>query len=333
MAFVGTGGNYTIETTYKYVGGGAGEYDLAGPQASRWPLCLGGCVLLLAVVIVVLLFFPGMTSTTLKVLAIYEHAEIKDCLLWGDPHVQAFDGSFPSFYDQGEYWIIKSDEVKVQGRFRPTPFTHGLAAMSAISIAVNDASGNPFHVIIDSLAGDITCNGSPVLQGFPSEGGCGPMNLFYNNQGKLVDESQGNLDKRIVHVHFVTAALHLQIMRWDNHLNARITSPKYEGMDGVCGNMNGDAGDDTASAIVARGAGRIADEELLFHERTHPAGTPSKSIADCETEKRQHAIEICRKSTGDVNAVLLNSCIFDVCFGGDQYAEQDGMTIKQVGQK
>merc|ERR1719401_1660292 len=48
------------------------------------------------------------------------------CKLFGDPHVETFDGQHASFYSQGEYWIVKSNEVWIQGRYMATPVTNGL---------------------------------------------------------------------------------------------------------------------------------------------------------------------------------------------------------------
>merc|ERR1719482_1259369 len=42
------------------------------------------------------------------------------CKVFGDPHVLTFDGSHASFYSQGEYWIVKSSTVWIQGRYMPT---------------------------------------------------------------------------------------------------------------------------------------------------------------------------------------------------------------------
>merc|ERR1712056_159374 len=50
------------------------------------------------------------------------------CKIFGDPHLITFDQKHVSFYSQGEYWIVKSQTVHIQGRYFPTPVTHGLSA-------------------------------------------------------------------------------------------------------------------------------------------------------------------------------------------------------------
>eukprot|EP00403_Amphidinium_massartii_P035872 CAMPEP_0178433978 /NCGR_PEP_ID=MMETSP0689_2-20121128/33186_1 /TAXON_ID=160604 /ORGANISM="Amphidinium massartii, Strain CS-259" /LENGTH=410 /DNA_ID=CAMNT_0020056027 /DNA_START=185 /DNA_END=1413 /DNA_ORIENTATION=+ len=63
------------------------------------------------------------------------------CVLWGDPHIVPFDrqvlmrsgrGSNVNLYDYGDYWIVKSDSVFIQGRYwsskyRGNAMTRGLA--------------------------------------------------------------------------------------------------------------------------------------------------------------------------------------------------------------
>merc|ERR1712187_456383 len=67
------------------------------------------------------------------------------CVVWGDPHILTFDRKRVDFYTQGEYWIVKSTTVHIQGLYRPTHATSGLSVMKKI------AFGGPFlknHVLI-----------------------------------------------------------------------------------------------------------------------------------------------------------------------------------------
>jgi len=59
------------------------------------------------------------------------------CKLWGDPHVIQFDqvgsdkNQAPSFYGDGDFWLVKSSTVSIQARFEGTKYTEGLAARLA----------------------------------------------------------------------------------------------------------------------------------------------------------------------------------------------------------
>ena len=61
ITWVGTGqGSYIQETTYKYVGMGAGEFETVQVGGYKWCICIGGgCGLLLLVGLLLWLLLPG----------------------------------------------------------------------------------------------------------------------------------------------------------------------------------------------------------------------------------------------------------------------------------
>jgi len=330
MTFVGAGGSYTVETSYKYVGNGAGEFSYVTPKKSNIALFCTVGVVVLVLIVVVILFMPGPPSTTTVMNP--PLAPPEDCLIWGDPHVETFDHGFPNFYEEGEYYLVKSPAVIIQARNLATPFTNGLSATHQIAVG-GDFLGGRKIVVGPMENGQITMDGQPILQAFPStlddnEHG---IHLSYNAQGKLVDNAQGHLDKHIVHMD-LPLGVHLQIMRWANHLNVRITmAPRAGGQDGFCGNFNGNAADDSTQAIKSRIGQRIPANELLFNHpaQVGPGGHPV-TIADCAEAKRTHAMKICKADQPNVEKrQLVESCVFDVCFGGDQYAAEDGLSESQ----
>jgi len=147
--------------------------------------------------------------------------------------------------------------------------------------------------------------------------------LSYNGDGKLVDAAQSHLQKSIVHID-APLGVHVQVMRWANYINVRITmAPRKGGQDGTCGNFNGNADDDSVAAIQARGAYRVAPNELLFH-----TATPAKPMPDvhCPPGKKAAARATCLKERPEVKeGPLLDACIKDVCIGGPRYAARDGV--------
>jgi len=327
---VGAGGSYTTETTYKYVGAGAGEFEFqAVPTKSRMPIIIGVVVVLLVVVLLVVLMAPTPSSTMKSSISV---GSPKDCLLWGDPHVETFDGSFPNFYGEGEFWVVRTDKVQIQGRYLATPFTNGLAATHQIIIGCAFMGGSRFSVgPLEN--GQITCDDQPTLSGFPSTGLCGGKQMSYDALGTVVDSAQADLEKHIVHFRDTTLGLEVEIFRWANHLNVRVRMTPRVGVlvDGSCGNMNGNAADDTTEAIMGRLGGRIAATELLFRHPAQVSGhLVQKTIADCEITRRERALQLCAASTPGSAGVLLDACIFDVCFGGDQYAAEDATTESEV---
>lgn len=318
MTYVGTGGSYITETTYKYVGNGRGDFDIVGTSPSRKPLYLAsGVCVLLAVALVVVCLVPAAKTTTIKTLL-----GRKDCTLWGDPHLMTFDGATPSFLGEGEQWIVKTQSISIQGRYLATPFTNGLSAAHQIAIGGAFMGGKTF-VVGPMEGGTITCSNVPILSGFPSEGACGGATVAHNSLGEVVDKDFVNknmqLEKHIVHFSFPAINLHVEIFRWANHLNARITMPPQPGMTGNCGNANNNKLDDGEEVL------RVGVNELLFN---NPAPVnpqvPQKTIADCESSKREQARGACTVQLGTGNA-LIQACIFDACFGGQQYIAETMM--------
>jgi len=285
-----------------------------------------GSVLALVVgIILIVLFWPGFTTTTTV-----PPGPPGICKFWGDPHVETFDRSFPSFYSEGEFWLVRSEDVEIQGRFMATPFTNGLSATHAVAIGGKFVNYQKIQVG-PMENGQILFNGQPVLEAFPSSftDQSGLVRMTYNGQGPLVDNAQSHLTPHIVHID-LPRGVHVDIMRWANHVNLRITMPNGGVIDGYCGNWNGNPDDDTAPMIKARMGGRVPISQLLFHTRAAVGNRPQLTIADCSLAKRQHAETLCKNDQPGSGAVLLDSCIWDVCFGGDQYAGED--SLEEVGQ-
>merc|ERR1719291_1297454 len=50
----------------------------------------------------------------------------------------------------------------------------------------------------------------------------------------------------------------VQVFQWSNYIDVTIVMAPQPGQDGVCGNANGNFGDDSTSAIMDRNAARVA---------------------------------------------------------------------------
>jgi hypothetical protein len=349
LTYVGWGGgDWVTETTYRYVGMGAGNLAVVTQQRRSFiPLIL---VLVVVVVVAVLLLAQPTATTTVKSNFVppppttmapqtppppppttTPAPERKTCLFWGDPHLVTFDGARPSFYGDGEYRIIHTDEVDIQGRYMGTPYTYGLAATQKIAI------GGPFmegHTIMvepmeHQYGGHILVDGQPVLLEFGELDVGGIARIVYNGQGELVDEAASQWKTRAVHIS-LPKGIEMTIFRWGNYLDLKITMSKLEGQDGSCGNFNGDPSDDTTAKIFERIGARVPEGELLFNKRADIIFTHEEREmlrTQCPAADLVKAEMACRKELGSATGELQrDACVFDTCFGMNEHALRSAKT-------
>lgn len=331
MHYVGDGcGEYVPEVNYRYVGHGMGHFMVQRRVGYFWPVL--ACTVVLSIIVTVLLFLiPGPTTTTYKFSRSTPPPRgRRECLFWGDPHVKTFDGARPSFYGSGEFWIIKNDDVKVQGRYLGTKYTHGLAATNKIVVSGDFINGHKIevgpveggHISVDDV------NVLPELGGIYDLRGFGVIR--YNGIGELVDEAQSNYTKRIVHMDLPNAVT-ITVYRWSNYLDLKLEMPKMV-VDGSCGNWNDDPMDDTTEEIFKRIGARIAPGENIFDRRTEVEVTPEMVEmlqTKCPMGTMRIAEQECHSTLASEmqDSLQMQACLYDVCFGDNEHALRTAKTF------
>jgi len=359
MTFVGGGGgDWTTETTYKYVGAGQGDI-LFVTQRRKTFYGLAACLAVLVLVAVAIVMAPGTPSTTMKTLFVSTTAVApigipppqleptttmpappKMCMFWGDPHLVTFDGARPSFYGDGEFWIVKSPQVSIQGRYKGTKYTYGLAATQKVAI------GGAFigqHIIqVDPMDdnGKITVDGKEVCKNlgtsYENENPNFPFSIVHNDVGVLPDKAASQFDRHIVHIS-LPLGIKMTVFRWANYMDLTIEMPPLaDGQDGSCGNFNGDAADDSTPAIFERIGARIADGDMLFDNRSPDAWTyeEAEMLKTCDPETRAGAEDKCKQELqGPQTTIMLHECMFDLCFGMNEHALRIARTFATKADK
>ena len=94
----------------------------------------------------------------------------------GDPHIDPFDnGIFGmekvdslGIYSSGDYWLVKNDQIKIQGRYGTTIYTpNNMSALLALAFSGSWLWNDT--LIIEPEEGKITYNGTSILTTFPAE--------------------------------------------------------------------------------------------------------------------------------------------------------------------
>jgi len=226
-----------------------------------------------------------------------------------------FDGMHSDYYTSGEFWIVKSSTIWIQGAYSPTHATNGLAVTKKIAIGGPVMKGHKVIIGEEHASYD----GTPILTTFPGSFHSvdGTVSVVYNNQGELLQPGREGKSLHVLHV-TLPGGIVLQINRWNEegegrYINVKITMPAQPGQDGQCGNFNGIAADDARLAVKARlGANGVDEADLLFDEPKTPI---DPGIESCPDSTLVSTHEKCKAVTSSFWPKM--SCLKTVCNGGE----------------
>jgi len=243
------------------------------------------------------------------------------CIVYGDPHCDTFDKKHNDYYVSGEFWIIKHTQVKVQARYLPTHITRGLSVTKEITI------GGPFmqgHILRISST-SVKLDGNDILTTFPSHYKLdGVFTVTFNDHGKILQphrELGKNL--KVLHFHFVQFGIFMQINQWTNpeegfFVNLLVEMDALPGMDGHCGNFNGNPADDDRLEIRKRlGYNGVEQGELIgFHHKTPIDNTfeGHPTISHCASNILTAAHTSCQQEEG--HYIPSMNCLVNKCQNG-----------------
>merc|ERR1712099_171173 len=324
-------GGYSAAPTYNYVGEGAGAYSkdvIVTPYGCRIRPC---CILLALLALLLPLLYWLLQPKCGGLFGGGPECEpppvvgpLGECTLWGDPHIRTFDHIRSDYYSPGEFWIVKSDNVWIQGRYLPTKVTSGLGVTKSIAVGGPFLKGHKLRVEVRSASWD----GQPVLTGFPSDFSVpGVIDMHYNNVGTLLQNGREGKALHIVHIRLEDGSsegLRIQVNRWmepteGDYMNVKITMHGQKGQDGHCGNFNANPQDDDRLPVRARvGKTGVDPRDSMYATKTPVMVAHRPNINDCPAQQLEDAKTLCKQK--EKKFIPSMACLIDVCFGGKGFA-------------
>jgi len=215
------------------------------------------------------------------------------CSAHGDPHVQTFDGlaaetQGKDVFKSGEYYLVNAPNVQIQARLTFTQWSQ--SSISEIMMKGVALGGKLLHI---TAAGIVQFGNQQVGPGFEDE--------------HIVRTGQIIAFKKDL-------SMSLSFAPASVFMNVGIFMNQRPGVNGFCGNMNGNQRDD--GQFVNNDASRVRNS-LWGHPMVVEVKPPEKK---CEGLLKQTATVFCDARIADQRGDKYASCIFDFCIGGEKLA-------------
>jgi len=197
------------------------------------------------------------------------------CTIVDDPHITVFDKaqvsllslgpmrgtrSFKQESRFGDIWLVKNKFVSIQAQYLPD---EALAEKNLYVRAI--AVGGPFvhgsKLIVGALDDAVTWDGSAVLEPPASRRGSATGISRFEVAGLL--KASQSFDGQVVAE--LPMNVTVTVRRKRAHVNVFIQMPPLEGgQEGMCGNFNGHAGDDSLELLEGRSDLRVEPQASMF---------------------------------------------------------------------
>lgn len=228
------------------------------------------------------------------------------CYAWGDPHIITFDGYSTSSllkgsselrradnYKNGDFWLVKSKELKIQARLWSDMSGEQVGMSSIRELAISGGQMG-FQVLViepkywDGMNGRLflrnvnTGGEEEILQRSYEDDNLRIVPAFRSGVVTAPESEEEYKDVSGFEIYFKhDDTRKVYVMRALNYLNVEV-EVKSSGVEGLCGNLDGDAGNDFAELSDGRTA--VSEGERFFHGAPYAfAGCAAVSEATVKT--------------------------------------------------
>jgi len=230
---------------------------------------------------------PGCGTTTTSNTQEPGLGPMKYCKMWGDPHVNTFDG-FASIsksnwesldaYKTGDFWFVKAPNVQIQGRTWADQSGHNGGKSSLRKVVLTGSCTRGKVLIVEPIgwgvkSGRIRFGGQTLHEG---DGSVAEYQDEFVHIKPHTDKYR-SLDasaESILITFPQDPSVEIFVMRADNYLDMMVSMNERVGVSGICGNMNGNPGDD--KDFMSTLASAVPDNEVMFV-------TPMYELHGCAT--------------------------------------------------
>jgi len=158
------------------------------------------------------------------------------CYVGGDPdvHIMTFGRAHVDFNTPGDYWIVKSSTVWIQGRYQMSQKSKGVSVLKAI--AIGGRLIEKHRLIIDATGA--TFDGQPILMGYPSRFHNALVNVVVDSQTTVLQNGTALTPLRVVRIRLPTN-VNVEVNRWTDtsqgsHINVKVHMAQQAGQEGQC---------------------------------------------------------------------------------------------------
>jgi len=162
--------------------------------------------------------------------------------------------------EAGTFWLVKTDQIHIQGRYWKNASTPELTSLGALAISGPFMKGN--SLVVRNLNGEVTYNDEAILQFIPSQFKNDIVQATYSDDAEIIHNGHRGAGVDIS----LPMGLHLTVNRWKQNLAAKITmcgAPDAPSQ-GQCGNNNKDVADDSPLILLGNFNRKLAREEIIF---------------------------------------------------------------------
>jgi len=216
-------------------------------------------------------------------------------------------------YDLGDFWIVKSSNVHVQGRY----CSDNGASKSLCAIAVGGSLLNYQTLVIEPLGHwgltfDMQWRGQPIKNSATFEK-AKQDGLFWATSGYGA----------ATNIFTFANGLILKVVRQSNYLDTEITMEQQGKQSGHCGNFNLDAGDDVGE--LQKNRNLVPANQVLFTKSARSGGKRGAltNIRSCDAAVKSKAAKFCADNIPCAIPSELQACVFDACFADAGTQEED----------